>query len=87
MAQTITVRNLSEATQKALRHRAVDHGRSLEAEIRQILDDTVREADPRPTAAEEILLAARQFRQSAQAAGVQFEIPPRNAEEQRQVFA
>jgi len=42
MASTITLRNLDENTQRALRHRAVDNGRSLEAEIRAILTATAR---------------------------------------------
>jgi plasmid stability protein len=38
----LNVRNLSEATHRALRLRAAEHGRSTEAEIRAILDDAVR---------------------------------------------
>jgi antitoxin FitA len=38
---SLNVRNLSEATHKALRIRAAQHGRSMEAEIRAILDDAV----------------------------------------------
>lgn len=41
---TLTVRNLSEETHRALRVRAARHGRSTEAEIRHILDETVRPA-------------------------------------------
>lgn len=37
----ITVRNLSEETHRALKARARAHGRSAEAEVRQILDDAV----------------------------------------------
>jgi plasmid stability protein len=44
----LNVRNLSEATHHALRLRAAEHGRSMEAEIRAILDDAVRpKAQPR----------------------------------------
>lgn len=39
MSNTITLRNLDERTQIAIRHRAVDHGRSMEAEIRAVLTD------------------------------------------------
>ena len=42
VASTITVRNLDEATQLVLRHRAVDNGRSFEAEIREILTEAAR---------------------------------------------
>ena len=38
----LNVRNLSDETHKALRIRAAEHGRSVEAEIRAILDDAVR---------------------------------------------
>ena len=38
---SLTVRNLSDATHKALRLRAAEHGRSVEAEIRTILDAAV----------------------------------------------
>ncbi len=37
----VTVRNLSEKTHRALKLRAAKNGRSTEAEIRKILEDTV----------------------------------------------
>jgi plasmid stability protein len=40
----VTVRNLSEATHRALKIRAAQHGRSTEAEIRDILEAAVRPA-------------------------------------------
>ncbi|HTV78933.1 MAG TPA: antitoxin [Steroidobacteraceae bacterium] len=40
----VTVRNLSSETHRALRLRAAEHGRSTEAEIRAILEQTVRPA-------------------------------------------
>jgi len=39
---TLTVRNLPEETHRALRVRAARHGRSTEAEVRVILEETVR---------------------------------------------
>lgn len=39
---SVTVRNLPEATHRALKHRAAQHGRSTEAEIRHILEGAVR---------------------------------------------
>jgi len=39
---TLTVRNLSEEAHRALRIRAAGHGRSTEAEVRSILEETVR---------------------------------------------
>lgn len=37
----VTVRNLPEETHRALKLRAVQHGRSTEAEIREILEEAV----------------------------------------------
>lgn len=39
---SVTVRNLPEATHRALKLRAARHGRSTEAEIRNILESVVR---------------------------------------------
>jgi len=39
---SVTVRNLPEATHRALKHRAAQHGRSTEAEIRHILEAAVQ---------------------------------------------
>ncbi|HAX4451968.1 TPA: plasmid stabilization protein [Escherichia coli] len=39
---TVTVRNLPDEVHRALRVRAATHGRSTEAEIRDILESTVR---------------------------------------------
>lgn len=39
---SVTVRNLSDETHRALRVRAAMHGRSTEAEIRAILESAVR---------------------------------------------
>jgi antitoxin FitA len=38
----VTIRNLSEETHRAIRVRAASHGRSTEAEIREILEAAVR---------------------------------------------
>ena len=38
----LTVRNLPEATHRALKLRAAEHGRSTEAEVRDILEAAVR---------------------------------------------
>ncbi|WP_206447986.1 FitA-like ribbon-helix-helix domain-containing protein [Agrococcus sp. KRD186] len=38
---TLTIRNLSEQTRRALKARAAEHDRSMEAEVREILDDAV----------------------------------------------
>jgi plasmid stability protein len=39
---TLTIRNLSEEAHRALRLRAAQHGRSTEAEVRMIIENTVR---------------------------------------------
>ena len=39
---TVTIRNLSQETHRALKARAVQHNRSTEAEMRSILDAAVR---------------------------------------------
>ena len=39
---SVTVRNLTDATHRALKQRAAQHGRSTEAEIRHILENAVR---------------------------------------------
>jgi plasmid stability protein len=41
----VTIRNLSEETHRALKARAAQHGRSAEAEIRDILEAAVRPAN------------------------------------------
>lgn len=38
---TLTIRNLSEGTRRALKQRAAQHNRSMEAEVRGILEDAV----------------------------------------------
>jgi plasmid stability protein len=40
----VTVRNVPEETHRALKLRAAQHGRSTEAEIREILEEAVRPA-------------------------------------------
>lgn len=42
----VTIRNLSDATHRALKARARQHGRSTEAEIRSILDEAARPIEP-----------------------------------------
>ncbi|MDR1767711.1 MAG: hypothetical protein LBR32_04670 [Propionibacteriaceae bacterium] len=65
MAGTITIRNLDEETQRVLKHRAVDHGISFEAEIRRLLREAARDGEPaKPTGAQLVLSASQQFRQA-----------------------
>ena len=41
----VTIRNLSDETHRALKVRAAQHGRSTEAEMREILETAARPAD------------------------------------------
>lgn len=41
----VTIRNISEETHRALKVRAAHHGRSTEAEMREILETAVRPAN------------------------------------------
>lgn len=74
MSETITIRKLSEDTQRRLKHRAVDNGRSFEAEIRAILDDAaVAQSTPNDhSATSDFFEAAAEFRKVVQELGVEF---------------
>ncbi|MGY5775540.1 FitA-like ribbon-helix-helix domain-containing protein [Rhizobium sp. LEGMi135b] len=56
----ITVRNLPDETHRALKLRAEQHGRSTEAEIREILEEAVRPND-RLKIGSELAAFGRQF--------------------------
>ena len=83
MAATITIRNLDENVQRTLKHRAVDYGRSFEAEIRAILEDAAR-SPIRETVGRILFDAAAEFREAQQ--GTDFIFPDRLIEQQRVVF-
>lgn len=72
---TIVVRNLDEGVKQRLRVRAAKHGRSMEAEVRSILEESVRER-------ENFGLAIMEH--FAKYGGVELDIPPRT-EMQRDV--
>lgn len=38
---TLTIRNLPESTRRALKERAASHNRSMEAEVRDIIEEAV----------------------------------------------
>lgn len=44
----VSIRDLDDGVRARLRVRAAQHGRSMEAEIRAILTDAVRDQDDRP---------------------------------------
>jgi plasmid stability protein len=47
---TLTIRNLPDPTQKALKRRAARNGRSMEAEARAIIGAAMQETDHKPKA-------------------------------------
>ncbi len=68
---TLTIRQLDERTHARLRGRAAQHGRSVEAEVRAILDAAVNVPE------HNILLSLHES--MAQAGGVDLQLPPRTA--------
>lgn len=73
---TLTIRNVDPEVQKQLRLRAAVNGRSMEAELRQIIKDAVA----RPSEAKVETggdLAAAIHRRFAPYGGVELDIPPR----------
>ena len=66
---TLTIRQLDERTHARLRGRAAQHGRSVEAEVRAILDAAVGLPE------QNFLLALRES--VAPAGGVDLDVPPR----------
>lgn len=68
---TLTIRDLDEELRANLRVRAARHGRSMEAEVREILRDAVT----RPAAADQLGTRIRQ--RFATIGGTELELPPR----------
>src|SRR6266702_1483611 len=73
---TLTIRNIDPEVQKRVRVRAAENGRSMEAELRQIIKDAVGNA---PDATQETGrdLAEAIRRRFAPYGGVELDIPPR----------
>ena len=69
---TLTIRDLDEELRARLRVNAARHGRSMEAEVREIL----REALTRPAAADHLGTRIRQ-RFATVGGGAELELPPR----------
>lgn len=74
----VTVRNLDEQVKARLRERAARRGHSMEAEIREILADAVRERAEPPSLAEAFLAAFEGI-------SADVPIPRRSTETQRPV--
>ncbi|NHA69298.1 FitA-like ribbon-helix-helix domain-containing protein [Phycicoccus flavus] len=66
---TLTIRQLDERTHARLRSRAAEHGRSVEAEVRAILDATVDVPD------RNMLLALHDA--ATEVGGVELDLPDR----------
>jgi plasmid stability protein len=71
---SITVRNLDPRVKERLRVRAARHGRSMEDEVRRILQDTTALPEPQ----EDLVAIARSLFGADH--GVELELPPRELE-------
>jgi plasmid stability protein len=69
---TLTIRNVDAALKERLRVRAARNGRSMEAELRQILSDTLA-----PDSSRELNLAEAIRRRFAPLGGVDLDLHPR----------
>ena len=69
---TLTIRNLDAALKERLRVRAAQHGHSMEAEVREVLQQTLKEPE-RP----EVDLYQRIRSRFAPLGGVDLDLPPR----------
>jgi plasmid stability protein len=79
---TLTIRNIDPEVQKRVRVRAAENGRSMEAELRQIIKDAV---SVNTAKIEEVNLAEAIRQRFAQYGGVELEIPPREQDGQPRV--
>jgi plasmid stability protein len=70
---TLTIRNLDQAVKERLRIRAAEHGRSMEAEARRILQMALGDSPRAP----ERNLYERIHARFAALGGVDLELPPR----------
>lgn len=77
---TLTIRGLDEATKARLRVRAARHGRSMEAEVRAILEATL--APPPSTEG----LGSRVHARFATLGGVDLELPARQEPPRGAIF-
>ena len=73
---TLTIRNIDPEVKKRVRVRAAENGRSMEAELRQIINDAVGNA-PDATRETGRDLAEAIRRRFAPYGGVELDIPPR----------
>jgi plasmid stability protein len=71
LVATITIRNLDDEAKRRLRLRAAEHGRSMEAEAREILGAALLATEPKPDLAQTIRARV------ARVGGFDLEQPPR----------
>ena len=75
---TLTIRNVDPEVQKRLRVRAAQNGRSMEAELRQIIKDAIQPEDERNGADQSGLSLAEAIRRRFEPfGGVELEPHPR----------
>jgi len=73
---TITIRNLDEKVKRELQIRAVHNGRSMEAEARELISESLRKpSEERNVPEEDLGTAIRNL--FAPLGGVELQIPPR----------
>ena len=70
---TLTIRNLESALKERLRMQAAEHGHSMEAEARRILQDALKPPIPPP----ELNLYDRIRARFEPLGGVELDLPPR----------
>jgi plasmid stability protein len=61
---TLTIRNISDEALARFRVRAAEHGRSMEAEAREMIERASAPAEAKPSPAERIAKAQALFRQA-----------------------
>ena len=80
---TLTIRNIDAAVKERLRIRAAQHGHSMEAEARRILQTTLSKEPSRSSGPG---LAERIHARFAALGGVDLELPPREPAREPPVF-
>lgn len=78
---TLTIRHLPEEVKRRLRIRAAEHGRSMEAEVRAILEQSLEGQGPPENLAEAIRRRVAPF------GGVELELPERTPAREPPDFA
>ncbi len=68
----LSIRNLDDGVHERLRVRAAEHGRSMEAEVRSILEEAVQDEE-----GDDLISAWMKLRDEL--GGVELDIPPRTA--------